>query len=270
MPAPRLLMWDIDGTLVHTGGVAKLAYAEAFTALTGVAWRRMPDTAGRTDRDLAAEAFTTHGLSDYEPYLEEFFLRYAAAFTARRHLIPEQGRVLPGVAGVLAGLVGHAHVTQTLVTGNIPAVAVEKLAALGLGTGLDLDIGGYGRHDTVRAALVRQCRERAEAKYGRHFAPADILVIGDTVHDVVGALANGVTAVGVASGRTGVAELAAAGAQIVLTDLADVEPVVRLLAGTDRAAVASRAVDTDRAAVASRAVGTDRAAVAGRAVGFGG
>ena len=45
-PAPRLLMWDIDGTLVQTGGVANLAYAEAFTALTGVAWQRMPHSAG--------------------------------------------------------------------------------------------------------------------------------------------------------------------------------------------------------------------------------
>ncbi|MFK3983980.1 HAD family hydrolase [Micromonospora sp. NPDC050397] len=229
-PAPRLLMWDIDGTLVHTGGVAKLAYAEAFTGLTGVAWQRMPHSAGRTDLDLAAEAFTTHGVADYEPYLEEFFVRYAAALTARRHLITEQGLVLPGVAGVLAGLVGHAHVVQTLVTGNIATVATDKLAALGLGAGLDLEIGGYGRHDTVRAALVRRCRERAEAKYGHAFAPADILVIGDTVHDVAGALANGVTAVGVATGGTSAADLAAAGAHIVLTNLADVAPVVQILA----------------------------------------
>ncbi|WP_326556286.1 HAD family hydrolase [Micromonospora sp. NBC_01796] len=237
--APRLLMWDIDGTLVHTGAAAKLAYAEAFTALTGVAWQRMPHSAGRTDRDLAAEAFVTHGVADYEPYLEEFFHRYAAALAARRHLIAEQGRVLPGVGAVLAGLAGHPHVIQTLVTGNIPSAAVHKLAALGLGAGLDLDIGGYGRHNTVRADLVRQCRDLAEAKYGHRFAPADILVIGDTVHDVAGALANGVTAVGVATGTTSAADLAEAGAQIVLTDLGAVEPVVRILAGTDREAAPS-------------------------------
>ncbi|WP_329103311.1 haloacid dehalogenase-like hydrolase [Micromonospora sp. NBC_01699] len=229
-PAPRLLMWDIDGTLVQTGGVAKLAYAEAFTALTGVAWQRMPHSAGRTDRDLAAEAFTTHGVADYEPLLEQFFLRYAAALAARRHLITEQGRVLPGVAAVLAGLGAHPHVVQTLVTGNIPAVAEDKLTALGLGAGLDLDIGGYGRHDTVRAALVRQCRDRAEAKYGHRFAPADILVIGDTVHDVAGALANGVTAVAVATGTTPAAVLTAAGAHTVLTDLTDTPEVIRTLA----------------------------------------
>ena len=133
---------------------------------------------------------------------------------------------------MLAELVGHPHVIQTLVTGNIPAVAADKLTALGLGAGLDLDIGGYGRHDTVRATLVRQCRDQAEAKYGHRFAPADIMVIGDTVHDVAGALANGVTAVGVATGSTSAAELASAGAQIVLTDLSDIEPVVRILAGT--------------------------------------
>jgi phosphoglycolate phosphatase-like HAD superfamily hydrolase len=225
-------MWDIDGTLVQTGGVAKLAYAEAFTMLTGVPWQRMPHAAGRTDRDLAAEAFTTHGVVDYEPYLEEFFLRYAAALTARRHLITEQGRVLPGVAAVLAGLGDHPHVIQTLVTGNIPSVAEDKLTALGLGAGLDLDIGGYGRHDTVRAALVRQCRDLAEAKYGHRFAPADILVIGDTVHDVTAALANGVTAVAVATGTTTAAALTAAGAHIILTDLTDAAKVIPLLSNT--------------------------------------
>jgi phosphoglycolate phosphatase len=233
-PARRLLMWDIDGTLVHTGGVAKLAYAAAFTALTGLAWQRMPHAAGRTDLDLAAEAFITHGVADYEPYLDEFFHRYTAELAARRHLIIEQGRVLPGAAEVLTALAGYPHVTQTLVTGNIPAVAADKLATLGLGAELDLDIGGYGRHDPVRAPLVRQCRALAEAKHGQPFDPADILVIGDTVHDVAGALANGVTAVGVATGTDSVAALTAAGAQVVLADLSEVEAVVRLLAGTDR------------------------------------
>lgn len=231
----RLLMWDIDGTLLYSGGVSTLAYAEAFSTVTGVAWQRMPYPGGRTDRDIAAEAFAQHGIADGDAYLEKFFEVYADEFAARRHLLRDRGALLPGVPEVLGTLAARPHVVQTLVTGNIRAVARDKLAAFDLHAAVDFEIGGYGTHDLVRSTLVRRCRDLAERKHGHRFADADVLVIGDTVHDVAGALANGVTAVGVATGNTTAAELAAAGAHAVLDDLSDVDAVVALLAGAVRA-----------------------------------
>jgi phosphoglycolate phosphatase-like HAD superfamily hydrolase len=221
-------MWDIDRTLLIGGGVAVAAYATAFTAVTGVPWQRMAVTAGRTDRDISAEIFAAHGIADCEPHLDGFFTRYAAEVHAARHLFAEQGVLLPGVRAVLAALAERPHVVQTLVTGNIPAVAAAKVAAFDLAWAFDAEVGGYGTDDSVRATLVRRSLERAEAKYGHGF---EAIVVGDTPHDVTAALANGAIAVGVATGSSGVEELAAAGAHHVLADLSGVDASVRLLAG---------------------------------------
>jgi phosphoglycolate phosphatase len=222
----RLVMWDIDYTLLRGGGVAARAWRAAFVELTGVPWRATPDFGGRTDLDICAEVFRTHGVTDCTP--ERFFARYVEEVHVNRHLFVEQGALMPGVREVLDRLGGDPGVVQTLVTGNVPEVAAAKVAAFGLTAAFDAKVGGYGSDDSVRSALVRRSRERAEAKYGESFAP---VVVGDTVSDVAGALANGAVAVGVATGRTTAAELAAAGAHTVLSDLSDVETAVRILGG---------------------------------------
>lgn len=228
MTLTRLVMWDIDRTLLYGGGVAARAYAAAFTAVTGVSWQADLLAAGRTDRDLLVDVCGQHGITDPAPYHDLFFQRYAAEVAANRHLFARQGRVLPGVPEVLAALAARPGVVQTLVTGNIAPVAADKVAAFGLGWAFDAEVGGYGTDDTVRATLVRRSRERAERKYGTGF---DVVVVGDTVHDVEAALANGATAVAVATGGTDAATLAAAGAHTVFTDLTDVPAVVRAIAG---------------------------------------
>ena len=224
----RLVMWDVDRTLLVGSGAGVRAYAVAFTAVTGVPWQRMAVTAGRTDRDISAEIFAAHGIADCEPHLDTFFARYAEEVHAVRHLIAEQGRLLPGVRAVLTALAGRPDVVQTLVTGNIPAVAAAKVEAFELSWAFDAEVGGYGADDVVRAAIVRRSLERAERKYGPDL---EAVVIGDTEHDVTAALANGVTAVGVATGSTSAEDLAAAGAHHVLTDLSDLDETVRVLAG---------------------------------------
>ncbi|BFU46372.1 HAD family hydrolase [Krasilnikovia sp. MM14-A1004] len=224
----RLVMWDIDRTLLVSGKAAHQAYATAFTAVTGVAWRAMAVTAGRTDRDISAEIFAAHGIADCEPHLDGFFTRYADEVHAARHLIAEQGHLLPGVRDVLQALAGRPGVVQTVVTGNIPAVAAAKVGAFDLARAFDMDIGGYGADDVARAPLVRRCLERTHAKYG---GPVHPVVIGDTTFDVAAALACGAVAVGVATGATSAAELARAGAHAVLDDLSDVDAAVAVIAG---------------------------------------
>lgn len=223
----RLIQWDVDRTLLVGGGVALEAFAAAFTAVTGVAWAGTLSAAGRTDLSVAPELFAQHGIADADPFLARFFARYTVEFAARAHLVPHRGHVLPGVPAVLRAL--HGRVVQTLVTGNIQAVGVQKVTAFGLDPFLDTDVGGYGDDHAVRSELVLRSRRRAEAVHGPF---SEVLVVGDTVHDVGAALAAGVTAVGVATGPASTAELTAAGAHHVLDDLADVAAAVAVLAGT--------------------------------------
>ena len=217
-------MWDIDYTLLRGGGVSSRAWRAAFTEITGMAWRADPVFGGRTDMDICAEVFATHGVTDCTP--ERFFTRYIEHVTKNRHQFGRDGALMPGVRAVLARLGDDPGVVQTLVTGNVPEVARAKVAAFDLADAFDTEVGGYGTDDAVRATLVRRSLERAEAKYGERFAP---VVVGDTVHDVTAALANGAYAVGVATGSTTMADLALAGAHAVLPDLSDVEATIRIL-----------------------------------------
>src|ERR1043165_4506201 len=133
-----LLMWDIDLTLLHTGGVTRLAYGAAFLQMTGREPLVYPNFAGRTDLDAAREVFARHDIS--APDLDEFFTRYATEFLARAHLIPESGVLLPGAREALAALC-RPGIVQTTVTGNMAPVAHAKLAAWGLDAALDLTVG---------------------------------------------------------------------------------------------------------------------------------
>jgi phosphoglycolate phosphatase len=220
-------MWDIDYTLLRGGGVAARAWQAAFVEVTGVPWRATPNFGGRTDLDICAEVFDTHGVTDCTP--ERFFARYVERVHVDRHLFADQGALMPGVRAVLARLGDDPGVVQTLVTGNVPQVAAAKIAAFGLSGAFDAEVGGYGTDDSVRSTLVRRSLERAEAKYGERFEP---VVVGDTEHDVAAALANDAVAVAVATGRTSAADLARAGAHTVLPDLSDVDAAVRILGAT--------------------------------------
>jgi len=219
-----LVMWDIDGTLLRGGGLAWRSWQAAFAEVTGLEWKATPQIGGRTDLDLCAEVFHTHGVTDCTP--EQFFERYVELVLTDQHLFAEQGWLMPGVREVLAALDDEPDVVQTLVTGNHPLVAAAKVGAFGLADAFDVEVGGYGTDDSVRATLVRRCLERASEKYGEQFRA---VVVGDTGHDVDAALANGVTVVAVATGGVSTDELAAAGAHHVLADLSDVDAAVRAI-----------------------------------------
>ena len=222
----RLVMWDIDMTLMRANGVAAEAFLETLSAVVGRPATNVVTWGGRTDLDTATELFAAHGVA--APDFVDFFARYAAAVELRRELMATRAKALAGAAEALTALAARPGVVQTVVTGNIRPVAEVKLHALGLTEGIDFEVGGYGTDDGVRATLVRRSRERAHAKYGPF---TEVVVVGDTPLDVAGALANGVTAVGVATGGASAADLKASGAHHVLDSLADTESVLRLLAG---------------------------------------
>jgi phosphoglycolate phosphatase-like HAD superfamily hydrolase len=144
-------------------------------------------------------------------------------------MVRAQGIVLPGVRAALAGVASHAAdgpVVQSLLTGNIPALARVKISALGLSEHLDLDVGAYGDVSAIRAHLVPVARRNAAARYGADFSGRSTVLVGDTPFDVAAALATGARAVGVATGGFSAAQLADAGADVVLRDLTDTERVI--------------------------------------------
>jgi phosphoglycolate phosphatase-like HAD superfamily hydrolase len=218
---PSLVMWDVDHTLVSVGGgVSRSIYERAFRQVTGRPLGELAEMSGRTDQAIMVETLRLNGVEEPEALFDDFYAALAAAAEQLTDRMRDVGTVLPGSREAIASCAAHGTV-QTTVTGNIRPIAMTKLTALDLGDGLDFSVGGYGDDGSDRADLVRLARKRASQKYGHDFAGTRAVVIGDTPHDVRGALDADALAVGVASGKTTSDELRAAGAHIVLGSLTE-------------------------------------------------
>jgi phosphoglycolate phosphatase len=221
-----LVLWDIDHTLVDTRGVSREAYEAAFIALTSL--RAMPpvEMTGRTDRAIMGEVLTSAGVAVTASTLRDFRSRLGTALRARRGELVRRGRALPGAGGVLSALgLKSPWVVQTVLTGNIPATAATKLLAFGLDIYLDLTLGAYGGHRLDRADLVDDARGAFAERYPAEALP-HVVIVGDSVHDVDCARRRGARCVATATGRHTAVSLAAAGADVVLPSLQDIDGAV--------------------------------------------
>jgi len=234
--ASILVLWDVDFTLVDTRGVGRHLYQLAFAEMYG---RPLPSTAteagmaGRTDRAIATEVLALAGVANPEGQVTRFEAALSRLAPGLADRVAATGKALPGAGPALAALAGQAR--QSVLTGNVRALAEVKLAPLGLTRYLNLDIGAYGDESAERADLVHLARSRARAAYGRDFPGEATVLVGDTPLDVAAALATGARAVGVATGQFTTDELAEAGAHAVLTDLADTGAVLGAVLGTEPA-----------------------------------
>jgi len=226
----RLVLWDVDHTLLDAGGAGVALLRKAFTELFGCPFPATPPMAGRTDRAIELEILTRAGLADPAAQLPAFQRLAAGLAPEFGELVRSGGRVLPGAAEALAAVAaladGSTGPVQSVLTGNLRAIARVKLAALGLDRFLDLQVGAYGDDHEVRADLVPLARASAAAAYRADFGGDATVLIGDTPLDVEAARLTGARSVGVASGGFTVAELAAAGADVVLPSLADTPAVL--------------------------------------------
>jgi phosphoglycolate phosphatase-like HAD superfamily hydrolase len=221
----RLVLWDIDGTLVQAGEVGRDIFTEAFQAVVG----RAPDEvtakalamAGRTDPEIALDFLAAHEIAEGASHLPAFNEALITALAAKAAVIRERGRALPGARETLAALGGTDGVVQSLLTGNVQPNALLKLASFELDGYLDFDVGGFGSDHHHRPSLVEVARTKAEAKYGVAFAGTATVLVGDTPLDVAAGRAGGARVVAVATGPYGADELAATGAHAVLEDLRD-------------------------------------------------
>jgi len=227
----RLVLWDIDGTLVHTAGYGRDAFGEAFAAIFG----RQADLTsvsmgGRTDHDIAIEVLAAAGVADGATHVPRMLDELAVALGAVRERIAEEGRPTPGARETLEAVAGWPGITQSLLTGNIEANAELKLGAFGLDRFVDLEIGGYGSDPhTTRSDLVGVAREKAERLRGVSVNAADTILIGDTPLDVQAARGAGARAIGVGAASFTRQQLLDAGAEAAFDDLRDTRGLLEAL-----------------------------------------
>jgi phosphoglycolate phosphatase len=227
----KLLLWDIDGTLIYSGGVAGEAMRAAMERVYGrAATAERHAYAGKTDQQIILETFAERAHADLLPLLEHFTTTYLAELESRRDAFLARGYLLEGVTAVLERL-ATMPVAQTLLTGNLKPVARFKLDLVGLTAYFDFDTGAYGSDHHIRANLVPIAAERAAQRYGRVFAGRDIVVIGDTPNDIDCGRAAGARTIAVATGPFGVDALRAHGADVALANLADIEAVIAAILG---------------------------------------
>ena len=220
----RLVLWNIDLTLVDVDRVTRAAYAEAFPAVTGRPLIRPPQLPGRAEPEIFFNALATNGadMSKAEDLLEPFSAALAQALAARRDDLVSQGQLLPGAAEALAAVAKLDGVVATVLTGNSRPNARLKLAAFGLDSYVDLEIGGYGSDPYPKGTLLRVAREQAARKHPKMtFTEPGTVYIADSARDVEAARIGGARSLAVASGRASAAELREAGADAVLPDLTD-------------------------------------------------
>src|SRR4051812_5029946 len=227
--ASTLILFDIDGTLVLTGGAGGRAMSRAFDEIFAIAnaFTGVP-MAGRTDAWILSDAAAAHGIPPDSPGLARFrevYLRHLAIELEQ----PGASRkgVMPGVRALLEALSDRDDVCLALLTGNYEAGARLKLEYFDLWK--YFSCGAFGDAAPHRNVLVPKALARVEACEGIAFAAADAVVIGDTPLDVGCAAHAGARSLAVATGSHSVEELRAAGADDVLQDLGDTGAVLRLL-----------------------------------------
>jgi phosphoglycolate phosphatase-like HAD superfamily hydrolase len=229
----RLLLWDVDGTLVRAGDLGAAVFDVALEAVLGVRPDIRVRMSGKTDPQIVKEYLTALGVPE-NAELVDAVLRsvegHLAAAAAEGELVAG-GAACPGTGEVLRLVASDRRVASTLLTGNIAPNALVKVAAFGLDRWLDLSLGAYGSDEADRNLLVPVALRRLADERGVELAPADAWVIGDTPRDLECAQAAGARCLLVATGRYTFSELAALGPDAALEDLSDAAGVAKLLTG---------------------------------------
>ncbi len=221
-----LLLFDIDGTLIRCGGAGRRALNSAFERLLGIKDAlHGVRLAGNTDPIIVRQAFELRlnrapRIPDEAQQVIESYLEFL-----ERELESESNgyQVLPGAQKLLERATACGRFVVGLATGNVEQGANLKLKRGALHT--FFSFGGYGSDAPARADLVRQGIERGQAlaqrRFGRRFSPSEVLVLGDTEHDVIAARAAGAQAIGVLEGCTQKDAMLAAKPDLVVKSLLD-------------------------------------------------
>ena len=217
-----LVLFDIDNTLLYTGGAGTLSMTQAFArvfdvenAFVGV------EFSGRTDRAIILDALRFHGLPADDAHFDQFKRAYLELLDS--NLESCQGHLKPGIPRLLDALLEH-NILLGLQTGNLRDGAFRKLEYYGIAP--YFQDGGFGDDCEDRVTMVKQ----AIQLFPDIDAP-NIYVLGDTTGDVTSAKENGIFALGVATGSHSCEDLLAAGADLAVPDLGDIEYILTRVTG---------------------------------------
>src|SRR5262245_17593549 len=215
------------------GGAAR----EAFTrALSEAAGRPVASEGtsfvGKTDPQIARELLTRHGVNgaELEPAVHETIRLYLRYF--ERDLPQAVGaRLLPGVTALLEALADRPGLRIALLTGNVETGARLKLEHFGIADRFDFEVSAFGSDDADRYRLPAVALQRARRRIGPSFEGRQVVIIGDSEHDVLCGRSIGARAVAVATGWTAAERLRALGPDVLLADLSDTGAVLAALSG---------------------------------------
>jgi phosphoglycolate phosphatase len=222
----HLLLFDIDGTLITSGGAGETALNQAMLERFGVV-DGLGDivVAGATDSRIARTMLERHGFAASAENITALLDAYLRHLKARLPLHP--GRVLPGIVRLLDRLKGREDCRLALLTGNVIRGAEIKLTHYGVWDYFEFGAFADDHHD--RNELGHFARTRAREKFGVEFPPEEIFVIGDTPRDVECGRAFGARTVAIATGNYSREQLAECRPDYLFDDLSDTAGVMKAL-----------------------------------------
>src|SRR5438874_11428511 len=221
----RLLLFDIDGTLIHSGGAGVHALKSAFKERFGITDDLHDiEIAGMTDSGIVVSILNKHKIPATNENVSAFLDSYVHFLSLE---LPRRvGKLLPGVLELLEELKSRPHLVLALLTGNVSRGAQLKLEHYGVWHFFEFGAFADDHHD--RNELGPFARSRAKERHGREFS-ADIDVIGDTPRDIACGKALGARTIAVATGTWRRAQLAEHQPDFLIDDLSDVDRVIDTL-----------------------------------------
>jgi phosphoglycolate phosphatase-like HAD superfamily hydrolase len=226
----KLVLFDIDGTILLTDGAGKRAIHRALLEVYGSTGPHDHRFDGKTDPQIVRELMRIEGHADahIDDGMAQLFDRYLEYLEDELRNGSADVRVMPGVPELLDRLDEHDDVILGLLTGNLAAGARAKLSAAGIDPNR-FSIGAYGSDHETRAELPAVAQRRAQQELGLSIHGNDVVVIGDTPADLSCGRAIGARAIGVATGHYSVEELSSHEPAAVFADLSCTDDVVRVI-----------------------------------------
>ena len=221
-----LILWDIDGTILHSTGAGMRALQRALNDVFGITGSfEGIDFAGRTDPVIIRQIFARYGIEASKENFSVYIDGYISVLPGV--LGQSDSRVLPGAAELIREAADHPHVVQGLLTGNLRRGAEAKLGFHGLWG--YFPIGAFADDSEVRNELGPFALKRARSHCGLDFSGANVWIVGDTPHDIACARAFGGRALAVATGKSLASDLAGHNPDAVLENLTDSEAFWKIL-----------------------------------------
>jgi len=225
-PVKHLLLWDIDGTLIVSGGASVRALRLALQRTFGVDGPLDDiDFGGRTDPWIVRQVFRKFALPEDPDNVARYLDTYFTLLPAE--LANPQARVLPGVREILSAVRAHGLIAQGLLTGNMRRGAQLKLEHHGIWP--FFEFGAFADDSEHRNELGPHAVRRALERHGVNFAADDVWIIGDTPHDIACGKAIGARTLAVATGGSSLEVLRTHAPTAALPDLSDTTAILRLI-----------------------------------------